>query len=280
MERDFRNAGFELGACIARGPLAEVYRAERGGEPIALKVYRPGLGPDRHDARIRREHEAQARVSHRAVARLLDWGPLPDGSVYLASEWIEGMRLEDRLEGPIAWEALFPIACALAEGLGAIHAAGIIHRDLKPSNVMLPDSGRSAAVLLDFGHSLVLSEERLTDRGEILGSASYMAPEQASGGALDFRVDLYALGVMLYRGLCGVLPFVDESPAEVLRQHITEPVVPPRKRAPAQPIPAAAEDLCMWLLAKQPDARLPNARVLAITLASIDPAPMAIGAAR
>ena len=125
---------------------------------------------------------------------------------------------------------------AIAGGLQAIHTAGIIHRDLKPANIMLPKAGQPAAVLLDFGHSLVLSEERMTDRGLILGSASYMAPEQASGRPLYFRADLYALGVILYRGLTGVLPFEDRAPAEVLRQHLAEPVTPPRRRAPDRQI--------------------------------------------
>jgi serine/threonine-protein kinase len=98
-----------------------------------------------------------------------------------------------------------------------------------------------------------------------------MSPEQARGGAIDARTDLYALGVVLYRGLCGVPPFVHASAAEVLRLHAAAPVVPPRQRAPELDIPPAAEDLCLWLLAKRPEARPPNARVLALTLASIAP---------
>ena len=264
-------AGYRIEAQIADGPLAAVYRARRGAAEVALKVYRPGLAAD--GERIRREHEAQARVGHPCVVRLLDFGTLPDGGAWLASEWIEGTRLEDRLAaGALSWSELFPVVSAIADGLGAIHAAGVVHRDLKPSNVLLPERPRPAAMLLDFGHSLVLSAERLTDRGLVLGSAAYMAPEQAAGRALDGRADLYALGVILYRGLCGVLPFASRSPAEILRQHLRDPVVPPRRRAPERDVPAAAEDLCLWLLAKNSDARVPSARVLRVTLAAIDPA--------
>ena len=263
-------ADFTIEACVAEGAQASVYRARRGDERVALKCYRPGLIGQ--DERIARERQAQERVAHPSLARLLDGGLLPDGAAYLASEWIDGVLLEDRLAaGPMSWHELYAVARAVGEGLGAIHAAGIVHRDVKPSNIMLPAGGRPAAVLLDFGHSLILSEERLTDRGLVLGSASYMAPEQAAGRALDGRADLYALGVVLYRGLCGELPFSDPSPAEVLRRHQLEPVVPPTRRAPGRAIATAAEELCLWLLTKDPDRRVPSAHVLGFTLATIDP---------
>jgi serine/threonine-protein kinase len=261
--------GFRVERRVARGPLGTVYRARRGEEQAAIKIYPPSIAfPSA--GRIAREHAAQQSVTHRSVARLLDWGPLDDGSAFLASEWIEGERLEDRLaRGPMEWRELHPILASIADGLAAIHRTGLIHRDLKPANIMLPTSGQPAAVLIDFGHSLILSDERLTDRGLVLGSASYMAPEQAAGEALDGRVDLYALGVVIYRALTGALPFTSKSPAEVLRKHQTEAVVPPRQRALSRDISAAAQDLCLWLLAKVPAARLPNAHVLAVTLRAL-----------
>jgi serine/threonine protein kinase len=115
----------------------------------------------------------------------------------------------------MTWSEIRPVVAALGAGLDAIHRAGIVHRDVKPQNVMLP-RGSAGAVILDFGHALVLGDERLTDRGVILGSASYMAPEQAAGQPLDGRADLYALGVILYRALTGVLPFDHPSPAAFL----------------------------------------------------------------
>jgi serine/threonine-protein kinase len=208
----------------------------------------------------------QQKVAHPSVARLHASGVLDDGAFYLVSEWIDGVRLEDRLAaGPMEWHELGPIAWSISRGLHAIHAAGVVHRDLKPSNVMLPRAGEPA-VILDFGHALLLDDERLTETGQILGTASYIAPEQASGHPLDGRADLYALGVILYRGLTGCLPFDGPSSAEVLRRHVSEPVVRPTERAPSRTIPRAAEDLCMWLLAKEPAARVPNTRVLILTL--------------
>ncbi len=257
-------AGFTLTERIARGHLASVYRAERGGERAAVKIYEAALDAHRAE-RIERERDMQRRIAHPCVAPLLDAGLLADGAPFLVSGWIDGRPLEARLAaGPMTWLELAPILRAVGRGLQAIHAAGIVHRDLKPSNIVL--SPGETAVVLDFGHALALGERRLTADDHVLGSASYTAPEQAAGAPLDGRVDLYALGVIAYRALCGVLPFADASAAEVLRRHMVEPVIAPRVRAPARQIPAAAEDLCLWLLAKEPAARLPNARVLAITL--------------
>jgi serine/threonine-protein kinase len=254
---------------VSTTPLAAVYYGRHGVQEAAIKIHR-GAADRSEQQRIRRERETQRSLSHPCVARLLDWGVLPDGSAYLASEWIAGARLEDRLaHGPVPWPEGAHMLVAIGRGLQVIHAAAIVHRDLKPSNIMLPDGGEAVAVLLDFGHSLVLGQERLTEHGVILGSASYMAPEQVAGGPLDGRVDLYALGVILYRLLTGVLPFEHPSPAEVMRRHRWDPVVPPRTRAPGIGIPAGAEDLCLWLLAKNPAARLPNAHVLLLTLAAL-----------
>lgn len=269
-------AGFQVERLIARGPQASVYRARRQNEYAAIKIYPPGQ-PGVLAARVSREQIAQRSVVHPCVARLHDWGRLPDGCPYLISQWIEGIRLEDRIaRGPMPWAEVAPIAADLARGLGAIHAAQIVHRDLKPANIMLPSFGAGAAasaaaarygVILDFGHSLALDADRLTDTGFILGSAAYMAPEQAEGRMLDGRSDLYSLGVVLYRALTGRLPFESKAPADILRQHQIAPVRPLRELVPT--IPRPAEDLCLWLLAKSPSERLPNAQVLSVTLRCI-----------
>jgi serine/threonine protein kinase len=260
-------AGFVIEALGYAGPVATVYRARRGDERVALKLYPPGLLQSEVSRRVEREGRAQGLVAHPCVGRLLDWGFLDDGSAFLASEWVSGQPLEEKLAaGALDWDALAPVIVSVAAGLAAIHQVGIVHRDLKPSNILLPGSGQPAAVIIDFGHSLVLDAVRLTEVGITVGSAAYMAPEQAAGAGVDARADLYALGAILYRGLTGELPHRAASAAEVLRMHQVEPVVPPRLRAPARDIPAAAEDLAMWLLAKDPAQRAPSARVLLNTL--------------
>jgi serine/threonine protein kinase len=263
-----RVAGFELVRCVARNALATVFEGARGALRVAVKIYPPTIAA-RTDRNLR-EEQAQRRIAHDCVARALATDRMSDGAFVLVSEWIEGIPLEERLGGgPLAWSIAVPILRDIARGLGAIHAAKIVHRDLKPSNIILPASGSSSAVIVDFGHALAVDDARLTGSGLVLGSAHYMAPEQAQGLPLDHRADLYAVGVVLYRMLTGVLPFDHASPAEVMRKHQQEPVIPPRAlhRAPIVP---AAEDLCLWLLAKDPAQRLPNAHVLRLTLEALE----------
>jgi eukaryotic-like serine/threonine-protein kinase len=260
-------AGFFVEECVSSGPLASVYRARRGSRPVALKIYHPravGAGRDR----IQREAAAQARIAHRCVAPLLEWGHLDDGAAFLASAWIPGRSLAGVLDGgSLPASELVRTLDDIGAALAAIHALDIVHRDLKPANVILEDAG--AAVVIDFGHALLLDDARLTERGQVLGSAAYMAPEHASGGPTDSRADLYSLGVILYQALTGTVPFVAASSADVLQQHLWQPVTPPRRRAPDRDIPAPLEDLCLWLLAKDPQARVPSARIFRITLRAI-----------
>lgn len=263
-----RIAGFRLEELVSVGPAATVYRGRCAGQQAAVKIYGPRL-TDHILGRVTREGAAARRVSHPAVARLIEWGELADGSAFVATAWIPGPSLEQVLcEQAPPQRAIVEVLSAIARGLIAVHAAHIVHRDLKPANVIVC-GGDPAAVLCDFGHSLVLDDDRLTDEGWVVGSAAYMAPEQAAGLPVDGRADLYAAGVILYRALTGAPPFEHRSPAEVLRCHLREPVVPPRVRAPAREIPPALEDLCLWLLAKDPAARLPSARVLHVTLGAL-----------
>jgi serine/threonine protein kinase len=240
---------------------AEVFFARRGGVAAALKLARGGDRPT--VLRSAREAAALRRIDHPCVAPLLDAGFNADGTPYVATRWIDGDVLEDRLAaGPMSWRELAPMLEALATGLGALHAAGVVHRDLKPSNVIVPASGDPPAVILDLGHAALHGDARITHTGTTVGSLLYMAPEQVRGGAVDGRADLYALGVMLYRALCGRVPFASEH---VLRGELD--LVPARRRVPE--LPPAVDDLCRWLLATKASERLPSATVLVATLQSI-----------
>ena len=252
---------YVLAERVATGAFASVYRATSAAGEAAIKLYASFAEP-----RTELESAAQRQVRHPAVARLLDAGALPDGAYFLASEWIDGETLHATIAQRPPWDVIRRAIGAIGSGLGAIHASGIVHRDLKPSNVIVPRKPSPAAVILDFSHALILGGERVTDTGFVLGSAAYMSPEQVAGLALDGRSDLYALGVILYQLLTGVLPFEGDVPAELLRRHQHEPVIAPRRRAPDRNIPHVAEAMCMWLLAKDRDARVPNTHVLAVTL--------------
>ena len=213
-------------------------------EPIGATAYRATDGTrevalaicDRAlDARI-------ANVNHPAVARIVEAGPFDDRYL-IATEWIHGTPLDAT---PRPWLQLRRIVTTIASGLGALHEAGVVHGALETSNVIIAD-GRP--IIVGVGGD---------------PSAAYMAPEQLRGEPLGSRSDFYALGVILYELLCGEPPFAN---------HQHEPVIAPRKRTPERDIPKVAEDLCMWLLAKDRTTRLPNARVFAVTIAATEVSP-------
>ncbi len=268
--------GVELVERVSRGPLGAVYRGRRGADLLAVKIYRSDLAPT-EAARVDRERAATMRIRHPGVASLAGGGLTPDGEPYLVREWVIGRSLEERFVATAGstwptWKQMWLLLGSLSQGLSAIHAAGVIHRDIKPANIIVPDvpdGARAGAVLVDLGHSLILDGERLTEKGLTVGSAAYMSPEQAAGLPLDGTADLYSLGVVLYRGLTGRLPFCAPSTAELLVAHQTMPVVAPSRVTPERRIPPVADDLCLWLLAKSAAARVPSARVLTVVLSAI-----------
>ncbi|MEM6954391.1 MAG: serine/threonine-protein kinase [Myxococcota bacterium] len=242
---------------------ATVYRGLRGEQSVACKVYAADRSA-KLDERVRRECVMQADIEHPCLSPLIQWGESPEGAAYAISQWVDGRTLRARLrEGPMSWPELRPIALDVARALSAVHGAKTVHRDVKPSNIMICEGAEETrAVLLDFGHALMLDEIRLTDTGKVLGTPAYMAPEQALGGTLDGRADLYGLGAVMYEALTGERVFSGASVAAILKQHTSHAVTPPRERAPALDIPQAADDLVLWLLEKDPADRVPNARVL------------------
>lgn len=199
---------------MGSGASGVVYEAVRTSDnrPVAMKLL---LASSAHDSvasdRLRREAEALGLAWHPNVVEVLDQGQLPDGTIYLVMELLEGDSLAHRLrrDGPFAANDLLPIAIELAGALEAIHAAGVIHRDLKPENVFLvatPEGGTRPKIL-DFGIARVeWAETRITVNGVPMGTPGYMAPEQERGGDVDSRADIFAFGAMLYECLTGEAP--------------------------------------------------------------------------
>ncbi|MCC6876378.1 MAG: protein kinase [Sandaracinaceae bacterium] len=213
---------FRIERELGVGGMGAVYAAidVHTGAPLALKLMRPELsGDERAVERFRREGAALAAVRHPAVVQVREVGELPDGTLYLAMELLEGETLSARLTrtGPMSPQELLPIVRGLADALAAAHAGGVIHRDIKPSNIHLPDpralaaaalTGETAPVkLVDFGVARIRGYAQVTSSGLAVGTIRYMAPEQLGGGAVDERVDLYALGVVMYEALSGKHPF-------------------------------------------------------------------------
>lgn len=204
---------------IGVGGMGTVYEAQdlQTSATVALKLMRQELtGDPRAVERFRREGAALAAIRHAAVVQIREVGAFDDGTLYLAMELLRGETLASRLSrvGRMDSEQLLPIVLALCDGLAAAHAGGVIHRDIKPSNVHLPDPDcvdsvgkQVCAKLVDFGVARVRGFSRMTSSGLAVGTVRYMAPEQLSGGAVDERVDVYSLGVVLFEALAGEHPF-------------------------------------------------------------------------
>ncbi|WP_394827589.1 serine/threonine-protein kinase [Pendulispora albinea] len=201
----------------ASGVIYEACRV-RDDLPVAIKLLRAAAA---HDAvasdRLRREAEALGLAWHPNVVEMIDHGHLPDGTAYLVMELLEGESLAVRLrnKGALSPDHLLPVALQICEALIAVHAAGVVHRDLKPSNLFIeqpvPEAGAARpperVKLLDFGIARVEWEEtRITNMGAPLGTPGYMSPEQETGGEVDARSDLFALGAVLYECLVGEPP--------------------------------------------------------------------------
>ncbi len=284
---------FRVDALIGHGGMGAVYRAWDTSllRPVALKV----LLADSVSARTRflREARSQAQLRHPNVVPIHYVGE-SEGVVFLVMDLVEGESLTDaiRREGRIAAERALDIVDAVASALAAGHQAGLIHRDVKPSNILLERSGR--ALLADFGLAKELATPDptsaesdgpapslrnvgLTRAGSIVGTPAYLAPEQAAGGMVDHRADMYALGASLFEALTGAPPFDAPTPTGIVELSRSEVVRSPR--AVVADLHPSVETLVLRLLEKSPDRRFATyddlrgaiARARAPTL---DPAPL------
>ncbi|WP_345575709.1 Stk1 family PASTA domain-containing Ser/Thr kinase [Streptomyces prasinosporus] len=245
---------YRVEARIAVGGMATVYRAvdTRLDRVLALKVMHPSLAADGSFVeRFIREAKSAARLDHPNVVQVFDQGT--DGAyVYLAMEYIAGCTLRDvlRERGALQPRAALDILEPVLAALGAAHRAGFVHRDMKPENVLIGDDGR--VKVADFG--LVRAVDTVTNTtGTVLGTVSYLAPEQIESGAADPRVDVYACGILLYEMLTGGKPHEGDSPATVLYKHLHEDVPPPSAAVPGMAY--ELDELVASATARTPDVR-------------------------
>ncbi|MGC4984533.1 MULTISPECIES: Stk1 family PASTA domain-containing Ser/Thr kinase [unclassified Streptomyces] len=252
---------YRVDARIAVGGMATVYRAldTRLDRVLALKVMHPTLAADvSFVERFIREAKSVARLAHPNVVQVFDQGA--DGSyVYLAMEYIAGCTLRDvlRERGALQPRAALDILEPVLAALGAAHRAGFVHRDMKPENVLIGDDGR--VKVADFG--LVRAVDTVTSTtGTVLGTVSYLAPEQIEHGTSDTRVDVYACGVVLYEMLTGAKPHTADSPVQVLYQHLHEDVPPPSATVPGMAY--ALDELVTAATARNPEVRPADAVAL------------------
>jgi serine/threonine protein kinase len=267
--------GFAIDAALGGGAFGTVYQGRQLGldRPVAIKVPTHEIAADPIMARrFAREARAASRVTHPGVVAIYAVGELPDQRPYLAMQLVQGEPLDRVLAaGPIDPARALRLARMIASALAETHAAGVIHRDLKPSNIMWRRDrlGDDRVVLVDFGIAVAnpgtADATRLT-AGGLIGTPSYMSPEQAHGEVVDGRADLYSLGCLLHELLTGEPPFTGSS-YEVLLAHLGRPAPAPSARSPG--VPPAVDALATALMAKRPEDRPATADVV---VGSIDAA--------
>jgi eukaryotic-like serine/threonine-protein kinase len=240
--------------------MATVYRGRDRvlGRTVAVKVLAPNYARDQaFVARFRREAQNAARMNHPGVVNVYDTGS-DNGTHYIVMEHVQGRTLSEILktEGRLMPERAAEIAEAVAAALSFAHEQGIVHRDIKPANIMITSSGE--VKVMDFGIARALtSGDTLTQTATVLGTATYLSPEQAQGEPVDARSDIYSLGVVLYEMLTGQPPFAGDSAVSVAYKHVREEPPLPSKLEPA--VPAALQAVTMKALAKNPDNRYQSA---------------------
>nr|MBA3461975.1 serine/threonine protein kinase [Deltaproteobacteria bacterium] len=254
---------------VGEGGMGVVFAARHAviERPLAIKVLKREVMRD--TATIRRfvqEAKAASRIGHPNIVDVTDFGTTPDGMTYSVMEFVEGQTLGTAIRNAAPFTPLraVKISAQISRALGAAHDKGITHRDLKPENVFLVDrDGRTDFVkIVDFGIAKVAptpggaTEPRLTRAGSVFGTPEYMAPEQAAGRSdTDGRVDVYALGVILYEMVCGRVPHRGDSMVRTLAMQMLDPVEPPSKVRPDLNIPPELELVIMTALAKKRENR-------------------------
>jgi serine/threonine protein kinase/Tfp pilus assembly protein PilF len=260
-----RVPGYDIVERLGEGGMGVVYKARQLGlnRLVALKMIRGGAAARLDQvARFRIEAEAVARLRHPHIIQIFEIGEV-DNLPFVSLELLEGGSLADRIEDtPQPGRKTAELLTTLAFAIEAAHKCGIIHRDLKPTNVLYSQDGTPK--ITDFGLAKRLeSDDEQTATGQIMGSPSYMAPEQARGHSRDIGplADIYALGAMLYEMLTGRPPFKGETPMETIRQVVDDDPVPPARLVPK--VARDLETICLKCLNKEPHKRYDSAQALA-----------------
>lgn len=258
--------GYEIVSQIGQGGMATVYLARQRSmnRNVALK-FLPSvfMNDDSYLQRFEREVRIVSQLEHRNIVPVYDFGEC-ESQPYIAMRYMPAGSVEDLLaDGPIPLRRVLNIVEQLASALDYAHQKGILHRDLKPSNILLDDGG--GAFITDFGIARILGEGggTITTQG-VIGTPSYMSPEQAQAEPLDGRSDVYSLGVMLFELATGRRPFESDTPYSLAIMHVTMPPPSPRQFEPT--ISAALEQVIMRALGKSPDERYASAGELAAAL--------------
>ena len=258
---------YRIEARIGEGGMGEVYAASHIHieKRVAIKLLRKEVLTNAEAVqRFRQEARSASSIGHRNIVAIEDFGTIEDGRVYLCMELLQGTPLSEILKQSVSQDRLLNILIQTCHGLAAAHAKGIVHRDMKPENVFVTlDSGQEVPKLLDFGIAKVSQAEgnnHLTRTGTIFGTPFYMAPEQALGQPVDYRADIYAVGVIMYEAFCGQIPFQGDSFMGILTQHITASPTPPGQAASEanRELLPGLEAIIVRAMQKEPHDRFAN----------------------
>jgi protein kinase-like protein len=256
-------AGYRIERVLGRGGMGVLYLALEPGleRRVALKLIAPEAADDEVFAhRFAEESRIAASIEHPNVVPIYAAGE-EGGVPFIAMRYVSGSDLSRRLtrEGRLSPAVAVSLIAQVGNGLDAIHAAGLVHRDVKPANVLLSSTGgEDHAYITDFGVARnVATESGLTQTGRFVGTLDYVAPEQISGGAVDARADVYALGCLLFKLLTGEVPYPRDTEAARLYAHLNDP--PPAPSLHAAEVPMALDDVAIRAMSKGPDDRYPSA---------------------
>lgn len=263
------NGRYRLLDKIGEGGMAEVWRAKDTAldRTVALKILRPQYSADPEFlARFRHEARAAANLAHPNIVNVYDIGEA-DGRHYIVMEYVDGADLKEliRSSAPFSVERTVNLAMQIAAAVGHAHRAGIVHRDLKPQNILVSGDGRVKVV--DFGIARAMSAASVTETGVVLGTAHYLAPEQAAGQPVTPATDVYALGVVMYEMLTARTPFDADTSVAVAMQHIQE--TPPSLQLINPRVPDSVAALVQRAMAKDPARRFADASAMAGALRTV-----------
>ncbi len=246
---------YELEEKIGSGGMAEVYCAHDNSldRPVAVKILHEAYRTDlEFIEKFHREAKAAARLAHPNIVNIFDVGV--DGvDHYIVMEYVQGNSLKDKIreEGEMNILTATRIAKDIANGLAHAHAHNLVHCDIKPHNILMTPDGM--AKIADFGIARAITESTMTYSGNVVGSVHYFSPEQAQGGAITPKSDVYSLGIVMYEMLTNHLPFTGENPVSIAMKHIEEEPTPPSKFR--QQIPSMLEAIILRAMNKNPDLR-------------------------
>ena len=252
---------------LGEGGMAVVYKAYDShlDRAVAIKVILPGFEQsEKFLKRFEREAQALARLVHPNIVRVLDYGQ-HNGLPYLVMEYLSGGTLKQKTGQPVPWQKAARLLEPIARALAYAHQMGILHRDIKPSNILITHSGEP--MLSDFGLAKLLEVQDgldLTGSTNVIGTPAYMAPEQMTGGKVDRRADVYALGIVFYELVTGRTPYRADTPAAMMIKAVTEPL--PRPTTFTEDLPENVEYAILKSLEKDPENRFQNMEDFALAL--------------